>query len=131
MKKYGIRILAVLLLLMLAGCKSSEDTPTVKNGSYIMEHDGEIFLSPSVTIADDTFTFFYDPLSSYMPIGNYTVEEDILTLTTDDKKYHYVFRIDGNSLIFQKEESSTVRLIDERLGVEVMDQAVFHYTEER
>lgn len=130
MKKIGF-ILMILLLLMLTGCNSKEDTPTVMNGSYIMEHDDETVLTPSVTISDDTFTFFYDPLSSYMPIGSYKIEEDVLTLTTDDKKYHYVFRIDGDSLIFQKDESSTVRLIDKRIGPQVEDQAVFNYVEEK
>jgi hypothetical protein len=50
-------------------------------------------------------------------------------MKTDDDLYHYVFRIDGDKLLFQKDESSSVKLIDDRLGVKITDGAVFQLEE--
>ena len=130
MKKSSIRFIMALVLLILTGCKSNDDTQTVKNGTYIMVHDEESIFAPSVTILDDIISFSFDPLSSFWPHGSYSIEEDILTMTTDDNRYSYVFLIDRDDLIFQKDGSAAVRLIDKRTGVQVTDQSVFHLAEE-
>jgi hypothetical protein len=46
-------------------------------------------------------------------------------MTTKDGKYKYVFQIEGNKLIFQKNESSQVNLIDERFGIKITNNAEF------
>lgn len=128
MKKAGISFI-IILVLLLSGCKSNEDIVNVKNGTYIMvQEDTEEVLLPRITISDEKIMFTYDFLSSYMPYGTYSIDDDILTMTTNDNQYSYVFRIDGDNLVFQKDESSTVRLIDDRLGERITDKAVFHLT---
>jgi hypothetical protein len=131
MKKIGISFIMALIFLLLTGCNSNHDTQTVKNGTYIMAQGStETIFIPNVTISDDKISFSFDPLSSYLPRGSYSIEDDILTMTTDDNMYSYVFQIDGDNLIFKKDESSLVRLIDSRLGVSVTDQSKFHLEDE-
>lgn len=72
------------------------------------------------------FSFSYDLLSSYWPTGPYVIEDNVLTATTYDGRYQYVFSIiDDSTLQFCQEESSSVKLIDERLGVSITDGATF------
>jgi len=116
----------VLVLLLLTSCNSNNDTITVKDGTYVLEQSGtEAAISPCVIISDDNISFTYDSLSSYLPVGVYTIEEDKLTMMTNDKFYKYIFRIDGDELIFQKNESSEVKLTDDRIGIKLTNNAVF------
>ncbi|SDZ15055.1 alpha/beta fold hydrolase [Tindallia californiensis] len=114
------------LLETVASCNESEDIPTVKNGTYVMEHGAsEEGISPQVTISDDLISFSYDLLSSYFPVGTYEIEKQHLTMMTDDKLYRYTFQIDGDTLIFLADESSTIKLTNDKIGIAVADQAKF------
>ncbi len=117
----------MFMIFVLSGCNSNNDSDTVKNGTYVMEQEEteEVFL-PCVKVSDDEIVFSYDLLSSYLSIGTYLIDDGKLTMTTDDNKYNYVFQIDGDDLVFQKNESSSVNLIDGRFGVKVADNAKFH-----
>lgn len=130
MKRTVISII-LFMMLLLSDCGSDHEADTVKNGTYVMEMEGieEVFL-PCIEIADSQIIFSYDLLSSYRSVGSYTIDDGKLTMTTDDNQYTYVFQIDVDDLIFQKEESSTVKLIDDRLGTQVTDHAKFHRKKE-
>lgn len=131
MRKIGSSIIIALTISLLISCKSNHDTDAIKNGTYIMEYEtAEAIFLPQVTISDDTFSFAYDLLSSYWPHGTYKVKDNKLILITDDDKFSYVFLIDGDNLIFQKDESASVRLIDSRIGIGITDQAVFRLIKE-
>ena len=126
MSKTFTGFILLLACLLLVGCNSDNDTHTVKNGTYIMKHkEADGFIIPSVTISDATISFYFDGLSSYWPRGSYSIEEDILTMTTDDNLYIYVFQIDGDNLIFQQEESSLIEMKNSNFGVKVTDKAKF------
>lgn len=126
MKKTLISLSIVLLVFCLSGCNSNNDKATIKNGTYILEQIGTEYNNLAcVTISDDDLSFSYDLLSSYLPYGNYTIKNDILTMTTADDKYKYVFKIDGDSLFFQKNESSSVNLTDNKFGVKIENNAEF------
>lgn len=130
MKHRYLVFLLMMISIILVGCKSEQSVETIKNGTYIMEgKEVDAVLFPSITISDNEFTFVYDLLSSYMPRGTYSIEDDLLMMTTDDKQYTYVFEIDGDNFIFQEDKSSLVSLIDDRLGVKITDQASFHQVE--
>jgi len=130
MKRASGSLIMVLVLLFLISCNYSNDTTTVRNGTYILEQTGtEAFLYPQVTISDDNISFTYDSLSSYLPVGVYTIEENILTMVTNDGLYKYVFQIDGDKLIFHKNESSKVKLTDDRIGIKITDNAEFKLKE--
>lgn len=131
--KKCISFIMVLTLIILSGCNSNKDKDTVKIGTYVMEQgeaDASLLPCPYVTISDHIISFSYDLLSSYLPVGSYSIDDGILTMTTDDNKYIYVFQIDGDNLIFQKNKSSSVNLIDDRLGVKVTNNAKFHLKED-
>jgi len=54
--------------------------------------------------------------------GTYLIKDDILTMTSDDNKYIYVFQIDRENLIYQKNESSP----DKYFGIRITDKAKFN-----
>ena len=126
MKKGLIILTIICFLFTLTACKSEEDTVAIADGTYILDKTGvdELFL-PQVKISDGDFTFTYNLLSSYMPIGTYTIEGDILTLVTDDQQYQYVFRVDGDTLVFQEKESSELSTVGDKLNIKITDQAKF------
>ncbi len=125
MKKIYVSILLAMILLVSA-CGQSNEEYTVSEGSYSMKISEETdFLAPSVYISEGWFTFSYDLLSSYLSTGYYEISGDKLILKTDDNLYEFVFRIEDGSLFFQEDESSSVKLIDERFGIPIQDQAEF------
>lgn len=126
LKKNMFRLIIISILILLTSCNNSKDTTALKDGTYVLEHTGEeSALLPSVTIAGNEISFIYDFLSSYIPHGSYTIDNNILTMKTSDGDYYYVFKIEGDKLIFQESESSPVRLADDRLGIKITDNAVF------
>lgn len=126
-KRIGVSLIMVLILLFLTACNSSNVVISVKDGTYVLEQTEtkEIAL-PNVTISNDNISFSYDYLSSYFPYGTYTIEGDILTMTTTDGKYKYLFQVKGDKLSFQKDGSSEVNLTDNRFGIKIIDNAEFN-----
>jgi hypothetical protein len=130
MYKRVISLGIILVLIFFILYNYNNETASLKNGTYVLEQSvKETVLSPRITISGDEIIFSYDSLSSYLPIGVYKIEEDLLTMTTNDKKYKYVFEIDGDKLIFMKNESSKVNLIDERFGIKIKNNAEFKLIE--
>lgn len=126
MKRIGVSLIMVLILLFLSACNSSNVVISVKDGTYVLEQtETKAVTLPHVTISKDDISFTYDYLSSYLPYGTYTIEGNILTMTTTDGKYKYLFQVKGDKLIFQKDESSEVNLKDDRLGIKIIGNAEF------
>ncbi|HHV10118.1 MAG TPA: hypothetical protein GXX75_07560 [Clostridiales bacterium] len=126
MKKIWVSLMVFLFFVAFSACNNHRDTTTVKNGTYKLgQTETDAVVSPYITISDENISFSYDALSSYWPYGTYTVEDGVLTMTTYDERYKYVFRLDDDKLIFQKKESSSVRVIDSRFGAEITDNAEF------
>jgi hypothetical protein len=131
MKKRNFSLIIILLFLLLIACNLDNDTITVKDGIYVLEQTGvESVLVPRVRIDKDNISFSYDLISSYLAVGHYKIAEDRLTMTTNDGKYKYVFKIDSDQLFFQENESSEVTLIDEKLGVKITNNSKFKLTGE-
>jgi hypothetical protein len=134
MKRTWVSLIMAMTLLFLTACNSNNDTTTIKDGTYILEQketETETVILPNVTISNNDISFTYDYLSSYLPYGTYTIEGDMLTMITNDRKYKYVFYVDGDKLIFQKNESSRVNLTDDRIGVKIADKAEFKLKENK
>lgn len=124
MKKSCISFIMVLNFLLLSGCNNN--TVTVKNGYYVLMTN--VGFSPCVTISDDGFSIG-DLLSSNINnrvSGTYAIDDNTLTMTTDDNKYIYVFQVDGDSLIFHKNDSSSLNVINDRFGDKIADNAIFY-----
>jgi hypothetical protein len=123
MKRVGYLIVLLVIFSFYAGCGAKN--PTIKNGTYVYGNDPKGVNNATISISDKEITFVFDLLSSYMNIGTYTIKDNLLTMVTDDGLYHYVFQISEDTLIFKKDKSSSVKLIDSRLGVQVVDNSVF------
>ncbi len=119
----------------MAGNKISTEPLEEKTelaSSYIaqIDADAKILNSvlPSLTLDTEkkTFCFTYDMLSSYMPSGSYTEEDNKVILTTDDGQFHYIFEKGSkNTLCFAADASSPVTLIDKHFGIELKNGTVF------
>lgn len=86
-----------------------ENDPSYYSYSYPVEDELMSLSPPSVTLAvrENTFTYYWHPLSSYIGYGEYEVEGDTLVLKTSDGKYQYYFTIDGENLVFIRGKSSS------------------------
>ncbi|MBQ6824145.1 MAG: hypothetical protein IJP27_05810 [Clostridia bacterium] len=77
---------------------------------YVYKGEVGIF-RPSLTLNKETghFSFYWDPASSYLAMGLYVIEGDVLTAFTGDGQNVYRFRIvDEDTLAFIQAESSTM-----------------------
>ncbi len=132
MKKHIVFITVLFCILMLMACNKSDTSITITSGNYKMElsqeqQNGEK-IAPVITINidDKSFLFSYDVLSSYINIGTYEINDNILTATTSDEKYHYVFEIvDENTLSFLEEQSSKITVFDTAFSVVPQNGAIF------
>lgn len=76
--------------------------------------------------SDQTFSITNDVLSSTIIGGTYRIKGNILITETHDKQDTYQFEIiDGNTLKFIQDHSSAFKLIDERIGILIVDGSIF------
>lgn len=116
----------LLLLIVFTGCTNNSEMTTVINGKYILQSNVEANEKlPYINISDNEITFYYDPLSSYIPIGTYIIRDNLLMMKTNDEKYNYTFQIKGDVLIFQEDMSSEIKLTNEKFGNNVVNNAEF------
>ena len=123
MHKYASML---LLCLLLTACAARTISP--RGGLYRMSAPPETVSAPSLSLDAEakTFMFSYDPLSSYLPVGTFSQEDDVLLCRSDDELYLYAFRIvNETTLAFIQQESADVTLIDDRVGEQVTDGSVF------
>ncbi|MBQ2841804.1 MAG: hypothetical protein IJE72_02060 [Clostridia bacterium] len=68
---------------------------------------GNGLINGTVTLySDNKMMFNYSPLSSYIPHGTYTVDNGRLVMKTDDGRFTYAFKVDGDTLVFDDVNSS-------------------------
>lgn len=122
-------LFVMILFSVLMSCSKNS---VLYGGNYVMElnqqQKEDEKIAPVITINTDKkeFMFSYDVLSSYLNIGTYEVKDNVLTATTQDEKYHYVFHIvDENTLSFIEQESSEITIFDNHFGVVPQDGAIF------
>lgn len=67
-------------------------------------------MAPTVLLseADGTFQFTYSVLSSSIAYGQYELTDKTLTLRNDDGESTYVFRVQGDSFVFDASKSSKI-----------------------
>ena len=108
MKRLVRILIASLLLLGTVACSAKNEPEALPDPIRVYAYrDSENIMLPSVTLYEDnTFTFSFSTVSSYIGIGTYTVEDDVLTLNTDDGNYTYTFIMKDDTLIFDAERSS-------------------------
>lgn len=100
----------------------------LRSGKYLAEDMPEGLAPYIVLNEDDTGSFTYSGLSSELPTGRLSVEDNKLILTDDVLEKTYFFYIEGNTLVFEAEESADIPYLDEYTAVDGMR---FVYQEER
>lgn len=107
-------IISAVLLISFCGC-GSQTVNGLSEGAYICKQDSESVLSPHIRFdfKDNSFTFYFDSLSSYLAIGNFEIEKGQVIAKTDDGKYTYIFDIiDNNTIRFEENGSSEIKMTD-------------------
>lgn len=86
-------------------------TDTVQDDTvqeYVYYGSREIVKPTLVLKSDGTFVFNYSSYSSYIAVGKYTQEENILTLVTDDGQNTYTFDVTEDGFSFDAFNSSDI-----------------------
>ena len=115
MKKITSFVFAVLIVLTafaLGGCGEDKEAENaeLKYGTYVRQNDD--FGTFSITInKDGTFSYYETAISSYIGMGNYTVDDGVLTLKDEQSvmvlgtdRFPYFYRIYGDELIENGED---------------------------
>lgn len=101
--------LAFTMVLLLTGCGANVQGSDIVNKSYVYEKDG-FDGDFKITINEDgTYNYCEGLFSSYIGVGEWTLEGDTLLLTDDGdiaSPIENYFKVEGNDLIFQSEKSS-------------------------
>ena len=130
-KKLIICSLMMVCLFSMAACgqqnsESENIQDVIDSKTYIYEKEG-CGGSFTIQIKDDgTYTYCEGYLSSYIGMGEWVLDEDILILSDDKEGYPFVnrFRVDKDNLYFISENSSNF------LYVKVTDGERFTSTSE-
>ena len=105
-----VLLLAILCALAMISCGDGEEENFSEKFDavyYWRDDDGDMIHTASVSLYEDgTFMFGFSPVSSYIGHGEYTIEDNMLYLETDDGNFHYSFKISGEDLIYDAENSS-------------------------
>lgn len=117
--KINVKKLTLIASVMLAFCilvgvlvfifgKTNYDKASFDGRTYTLKNLDDTDNYTSVMFSDGKFTIGFSPSSSYIGVGDYSVNGDVLTLSTNDGNYVYNFHIKdgGNKLVFSDDGSS-------------------------
>lgn len=91
--------------------------------SYYQITDSGLFWERSLHLYDNgTFMLSVSSYSSFLEIGNYEYQDELLILTSEDGERRYVFEVNTDSLTFRRDESVVYKLFTEE---EVPDKTKF------
>lgn len=95
-----LALLITFVLIFVAGCSLQGNAKGPKIGKYILQ-DTEVEGWAWVLLkSDNQFEFNRWGATSYLPMGTYSTEDNILTLQVSVNEV-YKFEVDGENLIFQ------------------------------
>ena len=131
-KTFGLAIL-LICIIALVGC--SETGNTIISGRYQMNISSENeFNIPYITFnaEENTFVFTMDLLSSYSGLGDFSIDDNIITAVTyDDEPNTYIFEIiDNDTLSFNVNQSSKLLIIDENIAMSANENITFIKTDD-
>lgn len=107
-REHLVFLIVSLVLIFTCGC-SNNSFSTLESGKYVLESSEEVVVPYVLLEENNRFVFMYSVLSSYLPVGTYSVDGDKLILTTDDETESiYVFSIKKNKIVFVADESTDI-----------------------
>lgn len=132
MKKCSICLMMMALFFALAACgqqnREKEDLrDVIAHRTYLYEKEG-FGGEFTIQINDDgTFIYYEGALSSYIGIGSWVLDDDILVLSEGDgDAFVNRFKVDGSDLVFLSEGSSNfmyVKVVDGERFTGTSDEA--------
>lgn len=132
MKKVVIFLL-IISVLMLSFCSCNKTPYGLSEGIYKAKISDECALAPTVSfdMQNYTFTFSYDPFSSYLAVGEYEIKNGKVIAETTDGNYTYIFKIiDNDTIAFIEKGSSDIKMTVEGEKPTVTDGTEFIFTED-
>ena len=139
-KKIAIIISAMIVCIGIAVLAATLNSDNViyglSEGTYTVEGAADAIVPASITfdLDNNTFSFSYDFLSSYLPHGTWKIEKGKVIATTDDQNYVYIFNIiDNVTLEFVQKGSSVIRYTDENINTNppIVDGTKFVFSDPR
>lgn len=144
-KENRIFLVCLGVIVIMCGCTTSKSNSEIgytvntstetkrdvinKEQVYTLKTEDEAKAKIILDEGDKTFSFCYDPLSSYISYGEYSEGEytDKIYMRTNDGKYEYVFDKEDNGKVlkFDKEHSSNLSIIDENITPDIVDGTEF------
>ena len=85
MEKLTAFIMCISLALLISACGKNSET-SLKPGIYTLQNaEKNVPGDFTITIYDDgTFQYYETPVSSYIGMGHYSIEKNVLTLKEDE-----------------------------------------------
>lgn len=115
MKKFSTCLIMIAFIFVLISCgqqkREKEDLQDMTaHRTYLYEKEG-CGGAFAIHINDDgTFTYYEGYASSYIGMGNWVLDDDILVLSDDSESNMYAFvnrfKVDGSDLVFLSEGST-------------------------
>ncbi|MBQ2753531.1 MAG: hypothetical protein IJF29_05340 [Firmicutes bacterium] len=129
MKRFVLTVMVLIISVFSSACSKNE-LSQIKYGTYKLETNEDVVLRSSITIKEDnSFVFFFDPLSSYLNTGEYKIHDNIIT-AENDKGDIYIFGIeDEGTLYFIEDGSSEIKPTDENFYTAIENGSKFKYVE--
>ncbi len=129
MLKKLLSIVFCVLIPLTALCACKDDTVYgISSGAYVLQSETDTPINPTISfdIKDKTFSFTYDPLSSYLSYGSFEITNGKIKAKTDDGKYTYIFKIiDNDKICFVEKGSSKITMTPQSTPPSVSDGAKF------
>lgn len=112
MKKSIAVVISLMLAILFAGCGSGKDySDYVAGKTFVYEKEG-FYGDFTISIKDDgTFTYYEGMASSYIGIGEWTIEQNTVTLANEvptvngSRTVTNTFEIEKGKLIWRAEGS--------------------------
>ncbi len=80
---------------------------------YIQKSGNKVYGSSFELYDNGTFMLSVSPHSSFLEIGSFAYEGDLLILTSEDNERRYVFEVNSDHIIFKRNESAVYKLFTE------------------
>lgn len=84
---------------------TTEPKKTDGSVTYTLESSNE-YVKPYINLKNGRFHFFTSVYSSYICAGEYELTKEKLTLKSDDGRYTFVFKVEGENMVFDAKNSS-------------------------
>ena len=122
MEKLTAFIMCISLALLISACGKNSET-SLKPGIYTLQNGPGDF---TITIYDDeTFQYYETPVSSYIGMGHYSIEKNVITLKEDEAGCTgdiNCYQISDGNLLFIDNTSDNYRFVP------LKDGALFLWT---